>query len=107
MFNFIWPPNYKVLNSSGHTETGIHGHSFRYGLSDASKKGRQERGEGFASAGLYKALHVPALCPPQGQDAFLGQQVQGAGVDALLIYHHESLPIFAHLQEQGSALYLQ
>ena len=63
------------------------------------KEDKSGQGGGFASAGLYEAFHVSALGPPQGQDAFLRQQVQGARVDSLLIDHHESLPVFAYLQE--------
>jgi len=61
-------------------------------------------GGGGTSAGLHQALHVSALGPPQRQDAFLGQQVQGARVDALLVYHHESLPVLAHLDHRGSTV---
>ena len=49
------------------------------------------RVDGEAAAALLQALHVPLLGAPQGHDALLGQEVQGDGVDALLVDHHERL----------------
>lgn len=36
------------------------------------------------------------LCPPEGEDAFLGEHVEGEGVDALLVDHDERLAFLAH-----------
>ena len=49
----------------------------------------------------HEALHVAPLGAAQGQDAGLGQGVEGGGVDALLVDQQEALPGRAHLFFEG------
>ncbi len=52
----------------------------------------------LTSAGSHEALHVSALGPPQCQNAILSKQVQGQGIDSLLVDHQECFVIpLAHL----------
>mmetsp|Transcript_6793 Transcript_6793/g.15037 ORF Transcript_6793/g.15037 Transcript_6793/m.15037 type:complete len:341 (+) Transcript_6793:423-1445(+) len=49
------------------------------------------RVDGHAATRQLQPLHVPPLGPAQRDDALLGQHVQGDGVDALHVDHHEAL----------------
>lgn len=51
--------------------------------------------DGRATAGQGQTLHVPSLGAAEAEDALLGKDVEGEGVDALLIDHNERLPLLA------------
>src|SRR6056297_628431 len=59
------------------------------------------RVDGQAPTGQRQPLHVAALGPAQGQDPLLGEHVEGEGVDAFLVDHHEGLALLAHLGTKG------
>ena len=51
--------------------------------------------DGRATAGQGQTLHVPSLGTAEAEDALLGKDVKGEGVDALLIDHNERFAILA------------
>lgn len=51
--------------------------------------------DGRATAGQGQTFHVPSLGTAEAEDALLGKDVKGKGVNTLLIDHNERLPLLA------------
>ena len=51
--------------------------------------------DGRATAGQGQTLHVPSLGTAEAEDALLGKDVEGEGVNTLLIDHNERLALLA------------
>lgn len=45
---------------------------------------------------MIVAIGPPHFCPPESEDALLGEHVEGQGVNALLVDDDERLALLAH-----------